>query len=90
MYLFILLLACLEFSYLGNLIAAVLLEDVRFSFPPKNSVQGAFFASPCPCHPPPCCLQNTSVGGNSWTERGHNEPEKEDGMMKNSTLSIPP
>lgn len=50
--------------------------------------RGVLFAPLLPCHPLPCCLQNTSVGGNSWTERGHNEPEKEDGMIKKLYLSI--
>lgn len=79
----------------GSLILATLLlqscwrmvpaTECQVFIPQKKLFRGIVFASPFLCHPLSCCLQNTSVGGNSWTERGHNEPEKEDGMMKNST-----
>lgn len=47
--------------------------------------RGVLFASPFCYLPLPSCLQNTSVGRNLRTVRGHNEPGKEDSVMKNST-----
>lgn len=49
------------------------------------SFRGFVFPSPFPCPPLPGSLQNTSVGRNSWTERGYNEPGKEATVMKTST-----
>lgn len=94
MYLFIQLLACLGFSYLGNPIAAVLLEDgashrisAFHSLEKDVKLQGVSFCFPFSLSSPPLLPSKHKCGQKeAHGLRGHNKPGKEDSVMKNSTF----